>query len=167
MITSVMRQAATSQMTRNWGRGRRPVINVSWDDAQAYASWLSDRTGENYRLPSEAEWEYACRAGTVTRYAFGDELTTSHANFRGERTSEVGEFPTNAWGFSDMHGNVWEWVEDSWHESYEGAPQDESPWVKGNNSDRVIRGGSWINRPELLRSAIRFRDHSGLSGATT
>ena len=145
-----------------WGRGERPVINVSWKDAQAYVDWLSQATGETYRLPSEAEWEYAARAGTTTRFAFGDELSSSQANFRGNigRTWEVGAGAANDWGLYDMHGNLWEWAEDCWHDSYEGAPEDASPWFQSHDGDcsrRVVRGGSWVNRPGDLRSASRGR----------
>ena len=143
-----------------WGRAVRPMIDVSWDDAQEYVAWLSEVTGDTYRLPTEAEWEYAARAGTTTQYAFGDEITSEQAKFDeavGE-TTEVGSYPPNVWGLHDMHGNVWEWVEDCWNGSYAGAPTDGSAWVQEGCSARVLRGGSWINRPELLRSAIRSRD---------
>ena len=127
-----------------WGRGHRPVINVSWDDAQAYVAWLSQRTGKPYRLPSEAEWEYACRAGTTTPFYFGPTISTDQANYHGnytygsgqegvyrKQTVPVGSFPANAFGLHDMHGNVWEWCADVWHDSYEGAPVDGSAWVEG------------------------------------
>ena len=134
---------------QGWGRGRRPVIDVSWEDAQAYVSWLSQRTGKAYRLLSEAEWEYCCRAGTTTRYAFGDSITTATgAVLRGRqrgapsRQLEVGTFPPNAWGLYEMHGNVWEWCADNWHENYKGAPQDGSVWAGGDVSLRVLRGGA-------------------------
>jgi formylglycine-generating enzyme required for sulfatase activity len=106
-----------------WGRGRRPAINVSWDDAQAYIAWLSQETGRAYRLPSEAEWEFACRAGTTTRYSIGDAIAPDKANYvvsRLARTREVGAYPANPWSLHDMHGNVWEWVEDDWHINYQG-----------------------------------------------
>ena len=149
---------------QGWGRGSRPVVNVSWKDAKAYVSWLSQHTGKPYRLPSEAEWEYAARAGTTTRYAFGDAITPKDANYSESKlgkTTEVGAYPPNAWGLYDMHGNVWEWVEDIYHDSYKGAPTDGTAWTdgEGENSsrDRVIRGGSWGNDPRVLRSAIRDR----------
>jgi formylglycine-generating enzyme required for sulfatase activity len=142
---------------RGWGRGRRPVIDVSWEDAQAYVSCLSQRTGKAYRLLSEAEWEYCCRAGTTTRYAFGDGITTSQAQFQARQTAEVGTFPPNDWGLHDMHGNVWEWCADNWHGDYKGAPQDGSVWPGGDVSLRVLRGGSWYIDPDILRSAIRVR----------
>jgi formylglycine-generating enzyme required for sulfatase activity len=138
-----------------WGRGRRPVINVSWEDAQAYASWLSQQTGKTYRLLSEAEWEYCCRAGTTTRYAFGDNISTSQAHFGAESTVEVGKFQPNAWGLYDMHGNVLEWVEDNWHPNYQGAPTDGSVWPGGDVFRRVLRGGAWYSLPDNLRSAFR------------
>jgi formylglycine-generating enzyme required for sulfatase activity len=157
-----------------WGRGRRPVINVAWLDARAYVTWLATETGKPCRLPSEAEWEYACRAGSQTRYAWGDDLTPKYANYRTsnqKRTTEVGSYPANGWGLFDMHGNVWEWNEDIWHEGYKiedlwndgykDAPDDGAPWTdgEGDNSPhpRVIRGGSWGNDPWALRSASRFR----------
>ena len=143
---------------RGWGRGRRPVINVSWEDAEDYVSWLSLETGKAYRLPSEAEWEYACRAGTTTRYSWGDEITPENANYEYNvgKTTEVGSYPANSWGLYDLHGNVWEWCEDAWHESYEGAPSDGSAWVEGGHQDlRVLRGGSWVDFAGVLRSAFR------------
>ena len=148
----------------DWGRGRadRPVRNVRWEDAQSYVSWLSRETGEEYRLPTEAEWEYAARAGTTTRYSWGNEIGVNRANCRadgcGDRwgsTAPVGSFPANAWGLHDMHGNVWEWVQDCWNGSYAGAPVDGSAWLSGNCSERVVRGGSWVNIPRNLRAANR------------
>ena len=160
---------------QGWGRDRHPVINVSWRDAKAYVEWLSRATDQTYRLPSEAEWEYACRAGTTTPFSFGVTINTDQANYDGnytyaggakgeyrERTVPVGTLPANPWGLHEMHGNVWEWVEDIWHESYKGAPADGGPWTdaEGTNSSRirVIRGGSWDNDPRYLRSANRDRD---------
>jgi formylglycine-generating enzyme required for sulfatase activity len=145
---------------RGWGRGRRPVIDVSWEDATAYVKWLSEETGESYRLLSEAEWEYACRAGTETRYCFGDTIKKGQANIDGKvgKTTEVGSYPANYWGLYDTHGNVWEWVEDVWHDNYEGAPDGGSAWTEGGDSGRrVLRGGSWYDFPRNLRSAIRLR----------
>jgi formylglycine-generating enzyme required for sulfatase activity len=151
-----------------WGRGRRPAINVSWDDAQAYIAWLSQETNRAYRLPSEAEWEYACRAGTTTRYSFGDAITPDNANYADSglgRTSEVGGYPANPWGLHDMHGNIWEWVEDDWHENYRGAPADGSVWkeTKTGSGPRlcVLRGGSWFDDPRYCRSACRDGDGAG------
>ena len=162
---------------RGWGRGARPVINVSWEDATAYAAWLSAEAGKEYRLPSESEWEYAARAGTTTRYSWGDDIGRSRANCEGcrgrwddeNRTSPAGSFATNPWGLHDMHGNVWEWVEDCWHENYAGALRDGSAWTTGGNcSRRVLRGGSWNSLPRSLRSANRLRldaeDRGSLNG---
>lgn len=151
-----------------WGRGNRPVINVTWNDAQEYVAWLSAETGEDYRLPSESEWEYATRAGTTGRFNTGDCITTDQANFDGEfpaqgcpsginraQTLPVASFGPNAFGLYDTHGNVWEWVQDCWNGSYNGAPTDGSAWMMGNCSRAVLRGGSW-NFPGLgLRSAYR------------
>ena len=147
---------------QGWGRGKRPVINVNWDDANAYAAWLAKKTGKPYRLLTEAEWEYCCRAGTTTTYAFGDTITTSQAQFSAKKTVEVGTFPPNAWGVYDMHGNVWEWCQDVWHDTYDGAPTDGSAWLQGGDgSRRVVRGGSWSLNPLYLRSAYRFRLSTG------
>ena len=154
---------------RGWGLGRRPVINVSWTDAVAYAEWLSDQTGERYRLPSEAEWEYAARAGSATKYSWGNQKGRNRANcngcgsrWDGEKTAPVGSFSPNAWGLHDMHGNVSEWVQDCWNDSYQGAPTDGSAWESGNCFEsRVNRGGSWFYHPIFLRAAIRFRYTSG------
>ena len=152
-----------------WGRGRRPAVNVSWNDAQAYVSWLSAETGVRYRLPSEAEWEYAARAGTTTAYSWGNEIGSNRAScylcgsqWDGEMTATVGSFGANAWGLHDMHGNVWEWVEDCWHETYVGAPADGSAWTAGGNCGlRVLRGGSWLGDPRDLRAASRYGDDAG------
>lgn len=157
---------------QGWGRENRPVINVSWNDAQVYVAWLSRKTGTGCRLPSEAEWEYAARAGTTTHYALpaphgSDDIRGSGlANCRdcgsrwdGKRTASVGQFPANAWGLHDMHGNVFEWVEDCWHDSYEGVPDDARAWRGANGGDciaRVLRGGSWGNFQDYARSAFRL-----------
>lgn len=147
-----------------WGRGRQPVINVTWHDAQAYVSWLSRETGRRYRLPSEAEWEFACRADTRTRYSFGDAITPHRANYvdsRLERTSRVGEYEPNAWGLYDMHGNVAEWVDDEWHDDYAKAPHDGLAWANLGSTQRahgvLLRGGSWTSSPGRCRSAYRNR----------
>ena len=151
-----------------WGRGRWPVINVSWDDAKAYVRWLNRKTGKQYRLPSEAEWEYAARAGTTTRYSWGDDIGRNRANCDGcgsrwdnEQTAPAGSFRANVFGLHDVHGNVWEWVEDCWSGNYLGAPADGSAWESGDCSRRVLRGGSWDNRPWFLRSASRSGDGAG------
>ena len=149
---------------RGWGRDRRPVINVSWDDAKAYCAWLAERTGRPYRLLSEAEWEYACRAGRETAYSTGEEVGEGDANFGGNvgKTTEVGSYPANPWRLHDLHGTVWEWVEDSWHDGYDGAPGDGGAWTEGDNAVRVLRGGSWSLHPVHLRAAYRLRAHPGL-----
>ena len=147
---------------RSWGRGSRPVIGVSWDDAQSYIDWLNSKTGGGYRLPTEAEWEYAARAGRTRKYSWGDDIGTNRANCNGcgsqwdyDRTAPVGSFPANSWGLHDMHGNVWEWVQDCVNDNYEGAPSDGSAWEGGNCEARIIRGGAWSTIPLGLRSAAR------------
>ena len=149
---------------KGWGRGNRPVINVSWEDAQSYVSWLSDRTGKSYRLLSESEWEYVARAGTETAYSWGDSIGVNRANCSGcgsqwdsKKTAPVGSFAANAWGVHDMHGNVAEWVQDCWNENYEGAPTDGSAWESEDSIVRVMRGGSWADNPRDVRSAYRDR----------
>ena len=153
----------------SWGRGTRPVINVSWEDAQAYVSWLSSQTGEAYRLMSEAEWEYVARAGSQTAYSWGSDIGSNRANCEGcgsqwdpSQTAPVGSFQANAYGVHDMHGNVWEWVEDCGNFSYAGTPSDGSAWRSVDCSRRVLRGGSWNYDPRNLRSAFRYRYTSGL-----
>ena len=153
---------------RRWGRGARPVINVRWEDATAYAAWLSEETGAEYRLPSESEWEYAARAGSTTRYAWGNDIGRNRANCDGcrsrwddDRTAPAGSFAANGWGLHDMHGNVWEWVEDCWYSNYAGAPRDGSARTSGGNcGGRVLRGGSWADNPRNLRSANRYGVHT-------
>ena len=144
-----------------WGRGRRPVVNVSWDDAKRYVQWLSRKTGKPYRLLSESEWEYAARAGTETTYSWGDGIGVNRVNCDGcgsqwddSRTAPVGSFEANAWGLHDMHGNVWEWVEDCWNDSYAGAPADGSAWLTGNCGRRVLRRLSLSEIP-CLAGAVR------------
>ena len=165
-----------------WGRGNRPAINVYWDDAQAYLRWLNEKLNlagqsQAFRLPSEAEWEYACRAGTQTPFSFGGTITPEQANYDGnetygggptgtfhEKTMPVGSYPANALGLFDMHGNVWEWCADRWHETYTGAPEDGSVWAGGYSSLRVLRGGSWGDFPRFLRSAFRLGVNPSLRG---
>jgi formylglycine-generating enzyme required for sulfatase activity len=149
---------------RGWGRGNRPVINVSWHDAVAYAEWLSEQTGKKYRLPTEAEWEYAARGGTSTKYWWGNNIGKNRANCRGcgsrwdgKSTAPVGSFAPNPFGLYDTAGNVWEWCADSWHGSYKGAPTDGRVWSGGDESYRVLRGGSWFNIPRSARTADRVR----------
>ena len=144
------------------GRGRRPVINVSWNGAQNYVAWLSTQTGGTYRLPSEAEWEYATRAGSSTKYSWGDEIGANRANCEGcgsqwnsRQTAPVGSFRASAFGLYDMHGNAYEWVEDCWNGSHAGAPSDGGAWLQGTCDLRVLRGGSWLNSPRHARAAYR------------
>ena len=158
---------------------QRPVERVNWREAMAFCRQLADRTGRDYTLPSEAQWEYACRAGTTSPFAFGGTITPELANYDGnytyagspkgvccEQTTAVGAFPANAWGLQDMHGNVWEWCLDHWHGSYASPPGDGSAWVDSedkNNAKRLLRGGSWIYIPGNCRSAYRF--HARPDGA--
>jgi eukaryotic-like serine/threonine-protein kinase len=145
-----------------WGRGRRPVINVNWNDAKAYVEWLSEQTGEKYRLLSEAEWEYACRAGSAGKYCFGDDVNQLvnygwYDKNSGNKTHPVGEKKPNQFGLYDIHGNVWEWCEDVWHENYKGAPSDGSAWMTGGESNgHLLRGGSWLDDDDGLRCASRL-----------
>ncbi len=149
----------------------RPVEQVSWHDAVAFCEKLSQQTGRPYRLPSEAEWEYACRAGTTTPFYFGETISPDLANYNGndtyangpkgtyrKQTTEVGQFPPNAFGLYDMHGNVWEWCADHWHDNYSGAPVDGGAWLVPGESEnrRILRGGSWDFNPVFCRSALRF-----------
>jgi formylglycine-generating enzyme required for sulfatase activity len=168
---------------------QRPVENVNWFEAMEFCSRLSQRSGKTYTLPSEAQWEYACRAGTTTEFHFGETISSGLANYDGrttyangpkgeyrEQTTKVGMFPANAWGLHDMHGNVWEWCADHWHSSYDlgqrKAPNDGSPWEDAAESGtegeeegrrdaraRVLRGGSWFNLPVCCRSAYRYDFH--------
>ncbi len=155
---------------------RHPVDRVSWNDGQEFCRRLSKKLGRSYRLPSEAEWEYACRAGSATPFCYGETIITQLANYVGEYsfrsepkgvyrhgTTEVGSFPANAFGIYDMHGNVWEWCADSWHDNYAGAPGDGSAWQGRTGAERVLRGGCWHDPPNLCRSAARLRSaaHEG------
>jgi formylglycine-generating enzyme required for sulfatase activity len=156
---------AVSDLT--FGRNSKPLINVTWNDAQQYVTWLARMTGKPYRLLTEAEWEYAARAGTTTAYYWGNEIGKGNANCIGcgskwdsLETSPVGSFPPNAFGLYDMAGDVWQWVEDCYHDDYNGAPSDGSSWTGGDCSRRVVRGGSWLINPDLLRSAFRVGDTS-------
>ena len=150
---------------------RHPIVGVSWEKANSYAEWLSGKTGKGYRLLSEAEWEYAARAGTTTTFSTGQRITTDQANFNGnwtyngsskgrwrKKTVSVGSFAKNAFGLHDLHGNVWEWVEDCYKDSYANAPKDGSARTTGSCYYRVLRGGSWNDGPRVLRSAIRTWD---------
>jgi formylglycine-generating enzyme required for sulfatase activity len=152
------------QSYRHEGAERLPATGLPWKVIPGYLGWLNKKTGQNYRLPTEAEWEYVARAGTTTTYAFGEELTPAQANF-GDRIGdpvEVGSYPPNAWGVHDMHGNVGELVDDCWHESY-AAPTDGSAWTP-DCLLRVVRGGSWESAAEAVRSASRSYDVDANAG---
>jgi formylglycine-generating enzyme required for sulfatase activity len=149
----------------NWGKVRKPVINVDHDMVHGYAAWLSKTTGQTYRLPSEAEWEYAAKAGTKTNYWFGDQVGENQVNCRkcgspwsGIGNAPVGSFDLNPWGLYDMNGNAFEWVEDCWHDTYEGAPKGPEAWVGGKCQFRVIRGGSWYYYSRMSRAANRQKN---------
>jgi formylglycine-generating enzyme required for sulfatase activity len=147
----------------DWGRDERPVVHVSWEDAREYLAWLARKTGKAYRLPTEAEWEHAARAGTGTRYWWGDQAGNGKANCKGcgsqwdgRQTAPVGSFPPNPLGLHDTSGNVWEWVEDCWSEDFRAASSDgKPPAVEGPCGKRVLRGGSFVNKPGNLRSSAR------------
>ncbi len=158
----------TAAPDHGWGRGERPVVSVSFEDAQAYVAWLSEKTGQKYRLPSEAEWEYAARAGSQTAFAPGAGITTAQANYNGQfpyrgpkekfrqRTVETASFPANAFGLFDMHGNAWEWTADCWNGSHTGTPANGAPATGGDCSKRVLKGGAWNTGAWRLRSAHRI-----------
>jgi formylglycine-generating enzyme required for sulfatase activity len=155
---------ATNFSDHGWGRDRRPVLNVSWDDAQRYVAWLSRITGKPYRLLTEAEYEYAARAGTQTAYPWGGDIGSNNANchscgspWDGHQTAPVGSFVPNQFGLYDMVGNVWEWVEDCLHEDYDRAPVDGSAWMTGDCGRHRLRGGSWTSLADELRSANHTR----------
>jgi formylglycine-generating enzyme required for sulfatase activity len=158
---------------QNWGRGDRPVMNVSWEDARDFAKWLAEKSGLKWRLPSEAEWEYAALAGSNHSYSFGDDLAvfctygnvadaSTKSGWRNKKcgdnfsqTSPVGHFKANAWGLHDMHGNVWEWVQDCWQTSYRNMSETGAPNESGSCRERVQRGGSWFYGPEDARAGYR------------
>jgi formylglycine-generating enzyme required for sulfatase activity len=152
-----------------WGRGNRPVINVSFNDiTKEFIPWLNKTTGKHYRLPTEAEWEYAARAGSSTKYSWGDNKGNNKANCGGcgsqwdnKETAPVGSFSANRFGLHDMHGNVWEVTQDCWNGSYKGAPTNGSAWKSGKCEDRVWRGGSWYDKLGDMRSA--YRDNRSLT----
>jgi len=155
-----------------WGRGKRPVVNVTWPNARSYVDWLARKTGKRYRLLTEAEWEYAARAGTTSRFSTGDAISPSQANYDGstdgsgpspknrQKTMPVGSFRANAFGLYDMHGNAMEWTEDCWHTDYTAeAPVDGSAWLEGDCNGRVMRGGSWEDSQSELRSSARTGEY--------
>jgi formylglycine-generating enzyme required for sulfatase activity len=151
-----------------WGRGSRPAINVSWEDAQQYIAWLNTATGKHYRLPTEAEWEYAARAGSATRYSWGDELGKNKANCGDcgsqwdKQTAPVGSFQANGFGLFDMHGNVWEWVQDLYDEEYYSSSSAQNPQGPDTGRSRVNRGGCWGSSAKSMRSAIRLNNSPGV-----
>jgi formylglycine-generating enzyme required for sulfatase activity len=155
---------------RGWGRGERPVINVSWYNAKAYVAWLSKTSGASYRLLSEAEREYVARAGTATPYWWGSSIMHEQANFgeKSQMTLPVESFEPNPWGLYQVHGNVNEWVEDCWHDTYDGAPIDGSAWIRKECNARVLRGGSWWGVSQWLRAAWRGshdpKNSNGING---
>ena len=185
LVTQTQYQAVMGRNPSHFSKNgdNRPVEQVSWHDAVEFCEKLSRQTGHAYRLPSEAEWEYACRAGANTPFYFGPTITTDLANYRGkdfkfegktypgnygngpygsfrEETTNVGSFSPNAFGLYDMHGNVWEWCVDHWHENYAGAPTDGTAWLSSDQSSyRLLRGGSWKDLPESCRSADRDRGY--------
>ncbi len=145
-----------------WGRGNRPVVNVSWNDTMDFVAFIAKKTGRPYRLLSEAEWEYAARAGSTTGYWWGNKLKKKYANCRkcgtkwsGKKSAPVGSFKPNKWGIYDMHANIWEWVSDCWNKTHAGAPADGSPRTDGDCGRRSVRGGSWYYFPQLAKSPSR------------
>ena len=149
----------------------QPVVGVSWADCKEFCERISKQIGKDVRLPSEAEWEYACRAGTTTAFHFVETVTPDLVNYNGnypygdapkgeyrEKTVDVGSFNPNSWGLYQMHGNAWEWCEDIWHQNYNNAPTDGTAWLEGGEQNkRVLRGGSWVNYAGDCRSAVRLR----------
>jgi formylglycine-generating enzyme required for sulfatase activity len=167
-ITQEQWQAVMGNKPSYYKGAKHPVVNVFWHDAVEFCAKLSQKTGKNYRLPSEAEWEYACRGGTTTPFHFGETITPDLVNYNGnylyasaprrlycQETTPVGSFPPNAFGLYDMHGNVWEWCQDTWHYNYNDAPADGSAWETGGSDCRVQRGGSWYINAVNCRSANR------------
>jgi formylglycine-generating enzyme required for sulfatase activity len=163
---------------KGWGRGNRPVINVNWNDAKAFAEWLSRKTGMAYRLLSEAEHEYVTRAGTTTPFWWGSSISPNQANYNGDytyvggpkgeyrgRTVSVDNFEANPWGLFNVHGNVWEWTEDCWNDINEGNPGNGGARTTGDCSRNVVRGGSWVSNPKYLRAAFRFGITAGTRGS--
>ena len=150
-----------------WGRGKRPVINISWKDAKAYTKWLSEKTGKKFRLPTEAEWEYVARAGSTTKYSFGDDESNLgsyawYSSNSNDKTHQVGEKRSNPWGVYDIHGNVWEWCEDWYVDNYNVTPRDGSANYSGAQKYKVLRGGDWSDNASDIRSAVRLRNSMGI-----
>jgi len=177
LITQAQWQAVMGNNPSYFKGEKRPVETVSWDDAVEFCGKLSQQTGKKYRLLSEAEWEYACRAGTTTPFHFGETITSDLVNNNGSspyanapkglnrrKTTDVGSFPPNAFGLYDMHGNVWEWCSDEWYENYNGTPTDGSSWEPGTDNTRLLGGGSWIYDAVYCRSAFRLGYGAVLKG---
>jgi len=150
-----------------WQRGQYPVINVNWDDAKAYAQWLSKETNQAYRLPSESEWEYAARAGSKAQYPWGNKIGINNAHCAScgnvstkNKTEAVGKYPANNWGIHGMIGNIWEMTADCWNYNYVNAPEDGSAWLSGDCTRLVLRGGSWGDTPNDLRASTRLRSYA-------
>jgi len=174
-ITQAQYQAVMGSNPSRFKGDNRPVERVNWHESMAFCDRLSKKLGQHYSLPSESQWEYACRAGTTSPFYFGETITTYLANYNGkytygsapmgtyrEKTTEVGSFFPNHFGLHDMHGNVWEWCLDHWHDSYEGAPTDGTAWVTGGDSNlRMLRGGSWNSFPRCCRCAYRLFNFPG------
>lgn len=160
------RACTTKPDDHKWGRSRMPVMNITWYDAKEYVAWLTRLTGRAYRLPTDAEWEYAARAGTVTAFWWGDTLEPNRANCRdctgqwlhGGKAFPVGSFPPNPWGLYDMSGNLWEWIEDCWNTSNLGAPADGRARLTGDCNSRVMRSGAWYYVSKNMRSSWRFKN---------
>jgi formylglycine-generating enzyme required for sulfatase activity/uncharacterized caspase-like protein len=174
VVTQAQYQQIMGNNPSGFSGAERPVEKVSWNDAVDFCEKLRQKTGREYRLPSEAEWEYACRAGTTTPFHFGETITTDLANYNGnytyasepkrkylQETTDVGSFPPNAFGLYDMHGNVWEWCQDDWHDNYSNAPKDGSVWTSQSGITKLLRGGSWTYTPANCRSASRYHSNLG------
>jgi formylglycine-generating enzyme required for sulfatase activity len=174
-LTQAQYQAIMGNNPANFKGANRPVECVSWDDGVAFCEKLSQKTGKNYKLPSEAQWEYACRAGTTTPFYFGESITPDLVNCVGnypyaaapkgqyrKQTTDVGTFPPNAFGLYDMHGNVWEWCEDDWQKNYINVPVNGSALISRSNI-KLLRGGSWYYYPEDCRSACRNNNNRYLN----
>ena len=155
-ITQAQYQQVMNKNHSYFKGNKLPIEQVSWNDAVEFCKKLSQKTGRTYRLPSEAEWEYGCRAGTATPFSFGETITTDLVNYNREQTTEVGSFLPNPFGLYDMHGNVWEWCQDTWHYNYQDAPTDGTAWIENNNDYQVLRGGSCLPYPGNCRSAYRY-----------
>ncbi|MFN6000267.1 MAG: SUMF1/EgtB/PvdO family nonheme iron enzyme, partial [Dolichospermum sp.] len=178
VVTQEQYQQIMGKNPSSFSGAKRPVEKVSWNDAVEFCQKLSQKTGREYRLPSEAEWEYACRGGTTTPFHFGETITTDLANYNGtytyasepkgknlQETTDVGSFPPNAFGLYDMHGNVWEWCQDDWHDNYSNAPKDGSVWTSQSGITKLLRGGSWSSDPGYCRSAFRYNYGLDLTNA--